>query len=203
MTPTPAPVLPANWASFRVPNRQEWDLRGENPYKPGLFHPVYIGEIYDARYVVLRKLGFGMFSTVWLVRDIVEKRYRAMKVLSAECYGRGPGKDIFERDILMHLQNADPQHPGFPYISRLVDCFSEKGPCGIHAVFIFDIMVETLGSFAEEFEYCRLPPPLLKRFVKQLLLALDYAHKSGVIHTGLYLLFRKTPRDILIKKYRY
>lgn len=39
-------------------------------YRPGGYHPVSIGETYDDRYRVLRKLGWGEYSTVWLARDI-------------------------------------------------------------------------------------------------------------------------------------
>ena len=39
-----------------------------------------VGEKYkDGRYVVLRKLGWGHFSTVWLVRDTVAGREAALK----------------------------------------------------------------------------------------------------------------------------
>lgn len=39
-------------------------------YKQGGFHPVRIGEVYKERYEVVRQLGWGMYSTVWLVQDI-------------------------------------------------------------------------------------------------------------------------------------
>lgn len=42
----------------------------ENNYEPGGYHPVEINDVFDDRYVVLRKLGFGHFSTVWLCRDM-------------------------------------------------------------------------------------------------------------------------------------
>ena len=46
----------------------------------GGYHPVRLGERYkDGRYVVLRKLGWGHFSTVWLVRDAVAGREAALK----------------------------------------------------------------------------------------------------------------------------
>ena len=39
-------------------------------YRPGGYHPVSIGdEFNNSRYVVVRKLGWGHFSTVWLARD--------------------------------------------------------------------------------------------------------------------------------------
>ena len=33
-------------------------------YEPGGFHPIHLGDIYDASYRIVHKLGFGGFSTV-------------------------------------------------------------------------------------------------------------------------------------------
>ncbi|EEB88343.1 hypothetical protein MPER_13869, partial [Moniliophthora perniciosa FA553] len=39
-------------------------------YVVGGYHPVQIGDKFsDGRYEVVRKLGWGHFSTVWLVKD--------------------------------------------------------------------------------------------------------------------------------------
>lgn len=36
----------------------------------GGYHPVHIGDVYkNGQYKVIRKLGWGHFSTVWLVED--------------------------------------------------------------------------------------------------------------------------------------
>ncbi|EED90070.1 serine threonine protein kinase, partial [Thalassiosira pseudonana CCMP1335] len=42
---------------------------GEDGYKVGGYHRVKVGEIYNQRYVVIKKLGWGHFSTVWMVKD--------------------------------------------------------------------------------------------------------------------------------------
>ena len=48
----------------------------------GGYHRVYIGERFkEGRYVVLRKLGWGHFSTVWLVRDTETGVEAALKVI--------------------------------------------------------------------------------------------------------------------------
>lgn len=58
---------------YAVPASSESSLQNEGGveegygvYKPGGFHPVFIGDIYNGRYLVLNKLGYGLYSTVWL-----------------------------------------------------------------------------------------------------------------------------------------
>ena len=43
---------------------------GRAAYRPGGFHPVYIGDVFSDRFKVLNKIGYGRYSTVWLVRDL-------------------------------------------------------------------------------------------------------------------------------------
>lgn len=75
---------------------------GKGKYRPGGLHPVYIGHIFDEHYEVLRKIGWGQYSAVWLVKDTrkqcallsdrtgSEGEYGALKVLSAESAPRTP-----------------------------------------------------------------------------------------------------------------
>lgn len=37
---------------------------------PGGYYPVTIGDLFNGRYHVVRKLGWGHFSTVWLCWDL-------------------------------------------------------------------------------------------------------------------------------------
>lgn len=39
-------------------------------YDRDLYYPVQIGDIFQSRYQVISKLGFGANSTVWLCRDV-------------------------------------------------------------------------------------------------------------------------------------
>lgn len=43
----------------------------DTQYCRGGYHPVVIGDVFDGRYRVVRKLGWGHFSTVWLCREIL------------------------------------------------------------------------------------------------------------------------------------
>lgn len=49
--------------------RNEVVEEGMESYSVGGFHPVRLGEVYGSHYKVLRKLGYGSYSTVWLVRS--------------------------------------------------------------------------------------------------------------------------------------
>ncbi|PSN51739.1 hypothetical protein C0J52_13455 [Blattella germanica] len=52
-------------------------------YCRGGYHPVKIGDLFYNRYHVVRKLGWGHFSTVWLCWDMTDKRFVAMKVVKS------------------------------------------------------------------------------------------------------------------------
>lgn len=38
-------------------------------YCIGGYHPVYLGDIFNKKYQIVNKLGFGKFSTIWLALD--------------------------------------------------------------------------------------------------------------------------------------
>jgi serine/threonine-protein kinase SRPK3 len=64
-TPEPMSALPDD----------EEEISG---YVPGGYHPVHVGDTFaGGRYQVIRKLGWGHFSTVWLARDNLYVRRRA------------------------------------------------------------------------------------------------------------------------------
>lgn len=52
--------------SVMTEDEEDWE-----DYVKGGYHPVHIGDTFsDGRYVVVRKLGWGHFSTVWLAKDV-------------------------------------------------------------------------------------------------------------------------------------
>lgn len=53
---------------------------GIEDYKLGGYHPVHIGEVLNGRYVIIQKLGWGHFSTVWLSKDFKYNNYVAIKI---------------------------------------------------------------------------------------------------------------------------
>ena len=49
-------------------------------YKIGCYHCMHIGEVLVGRYVIIQKLGWGHFSTVWLSKDLKYNTYVAVKI---------------------------------------------------------------------------------------------------------------------------
>jgi serine/threonine-protein kinase SRPK3 len=59
-----------SYSSSHSPSVMTEDEEDWEDYVKGGYHPVHIGDTYsDGRYVVVRKLGWGHFSTVWLAKD--------------------------------------------------------------------------------------------------------------------------------------
>lgn len=60
------PTQPQTKATEKPPQRRE----EPDYYRVGGYHRVSIGDTFHSgRYTVLRKLGYGEFSTVWLARN--------------------------------------------------------------------------------------------------------------------------------------
>ena len=53
---------------------------GMPDYKIGGYHCMHVGEVLISRYVIIQKLGWGHFSTVWLAKDINYNTYVALKI---------------------------------------------------------------------------------------------------------------------------
>lgn len=47
------------------------------------YHPCHVGEVLVNRYVLIQKLGWGHFSTVWLAKDFKYGNYAAVKIMKS------------------------------------------------------------------------------------------------------------------------
>lgn len=64
--------------------------------------------------------------------------------------------------------------------------FEVRSPHGIHSCFVYEPLRETLRLFQRRLPNGKLPVSLLKVFLQQILLGLDYLHSEcGIVHTGL------------------
>lgn len=172
------------------PPENEEDLKD---YVPGGYHPCFIGENYkNGKYTLVRKLGWGHFSTVWLARDNDKHSHVAVKIVrSAKHYTETAVDEI---KLLDKVTTSDIYHPGHEHVIQLLDTFTHKGPNGVHVVMVFEVLGENLLGLIRRYKHRGIPIIFVKQIAKQLLLALDFLHrKCGVIHTDL------KPENILIE----
>ncbi|KAL3457560.1 protein kinase [Aspergillus heterothallicus] len=174
----------------RSPPAEEPDF-----YKAGGFHPICLGDTFQKdQYTILRKLGYGQYSTVWLAKDSKHEKYVALKIVRADCYG-GPN-DIFEREVLAKVSEISRQssHQGARCVSQLLDQFKHTGPNGEHVCLVFDVLGHHLGFQAAKYAGGKIPIKAVKTITRQLLLGLDFLHREcKIIHTDL------KPANILLE----
>lgn len=182
-------------------------------YKRDGYHPTYLGETFmNSRYMVLQKLGWGHFSTVWLAEDrqadkpesMSPCKYVALKVQkSKESYSEAAEDEIqilkamkeaknspewlaTREEMKIHNLNLSVDDN---YCIEILNNFPHFGMHGKHYCSTFRIMGPNLLDLMRFFEkkYDRgVPIPLVKKITQQLLIGLDYMHRiCKVIHTDL------------------
>lgn len=107
-------------------------------YVKGGYHPVKIGQMYNQRYHVIRKLGWGHFSTVWLCWDVKSKRFVAMKVVKSAAHYTETALD--EIKLLSCVRDSDPEHPFRDKTVQLLDEFRVTGVNGRRKLKITHVM---------------------------------------------------------------
>uniref|UniRef100_A0A8C2B1M0 non-specific serine/threonine protein kinase n=1 Tax=Cyprinus carpio TaxID=7962 RepID=A0A8C2B1M0_CYPCA len=155
-----------------------------NDYCKGGYHHVKIGDLFNGRYHVIRKLGWGHFSTVWFAWDIQGKRFVAMKVVkSAEHYTETALDEI---KLLRAVRNTDQNDPSREKVVQLLDDFKISGVNGTHVCMVFEVLGHHLLKWIIKSNYQGLPLPCVKSIIRQVLQGLDYLHtKCKIIHTDI------------------
>ncbi|KAL4807447.1 hypothetical protein BDV18DRAFT_158665 [Aspergillus unguis] len=148
-------------------------------YPKRRFHPVHLNDTFQGgRYEVIRKLGFGSFSTVWLARDSKLDRYVALKIGQAET------SPTIEMDIYKRLKHTKAlSHPGRTHYLPLLDKFRFTGPSGIHETLVYEPMAASVQEVKDLlFGDSPLPLGMARSILWQTLLGLDFMIANGVVH---------------------
>jgi len=176
----------------------------------GGYHPVHLGEVLINRYVIVQKLGWGQFSTVWLAKDMkYENTYVALKVQkSAPSYKVAAYDEVEILDVIAKnvkhpewLPSLSKYHEGHEdevgkvngeftsqhtQVVQLLNSFMHYGANGDHFIMVFEILGVNLLEIMKRYDYRGIPMPLVRRIAKQVLVGLDYLHRiCKIIHTDL------------------
>lgn len=176
-------------------------------YKLDGYHPVSIGESFNfGRYTVIQKLGWGHFSTVWLVQENKTNKYFALKIQKSKQNYFEAAMD--ELDLLRDLNNNSESlvwkaaleeyskefsekfsfAPNETFVIRLLDSFVHIGMHGKHPCSVLELMGPNLLDLIQHFEHNNkmMDLWLVKHITKQILFGLDYMHRvCKIIHTDL------------------
>uniref|UniRef100_A0A671XEG2 non-specific serine/threonine protein kinase n=1 Tax=Sparus aurata TaxID=8175 RepID=A0A671XEG2_SPAAU len=169
------------------------DEEQEDPsdYCKGGYYPVTIGDLFNGRYHVVRKLGWGHFSTVWLCWDLQKKRFVALKVVKSAPHYTETALD--EIKLLRCVRDSDPSDPYRETVVQLIDDFKISGVNGVHVCMVLEVLGHQLLKWIIKSNYMGLPLVCVKTIIRQVLQGLDYLHtKCKIIHTDI------KPENILL-----
>ncbi|KAH9098883.1 hypothetical protein LEN26_016510 [Aphanomyces euteiches] len=164
----------------------------ETSYKTGGYHRVQVGDVFNQRFTVLEKLGWGHFSTVWRCRDAETGNQVAMKVQKSASHYMEAARDEVE---LLECVNKAASRTGIaPRIVKLIASFEHTGPHGVHMCMVFEMLGDNLLTLIKRYDYKGIPLPLLKIITKQMLEGMAFLHdECEIIHTDL------KPENVLLE----
>ncbi|XP_077028552.1 SRSF protein kinase 3-like [Agelaius phoeniceus] len=162
-SPDPPPAPPSLPESLL--GSDEGEQEDPRDYCKGGYYPVRIGDLFHGRYHVVRKLGWGHFSTVWLCWDLRRKRFVALKVVkSAPQYTETALDEI---KLLKCVRDSDPSDPKRENIVQLIDDFKISGVNGVHVCMVLEVLGQQLLRWIIKSNYQGLPLPCVKSIVRQ------------------------------------
>jgi len=151
-------------------------------YRRGGYHPVKIDDVFKTRYKIIKKMGWGHFSTVWVALDIQTNKQVAMKIQKSASHYTEAALD--EIKLLQKVTEFDIDN--VKCVVHLLDSFEHKGPNGTHICMVFELLGPNLLTLIRRYNYEGIPIPIIKDITRQILIGLDFLHtQCQIIHTDL------------------
>ncbi|KJZ74346.1 hypothetical protein HIM_06352 [Hirsutella minnesotensis 3608] len=168
----------------------EADVEELEAYAPGGYHPTVIGDSFcDGRYIIVHKLGFGGYATIWLARDELLHRHVSLKILAAQ-----ESADTNEATIIRTLQQTQTStRGGRQFIPVLLDQFNFDGPNGHHLCLVSEPAGSNVAQSKEDSTDLMFPAETARSIAAQCLMGLSYLHSEGVCHGDLHI------RNVLLR----
>lgn len=159
-----------------------------------------VGEIYQNKYIILKYLGKGTFSRVWMVYDVTTEDFYAMKVV----YSKYSEDAEHEIDMYKNLGNK------YKNITRYIDSFYIKDEMcivmelmGICLIDLFKYytdddskdMINNKKWYDTDETTNLIPISVVKKIFRNLFTGLHELHSKNIVHTDL------KPENIMINIY--
>ncbi|EJC99013.1 kinase-like protein [Fomitiporia mediterranea MF3/22] len=138
----------------------------------------------DGRYEILRKLGWGGCSSVWLAKDTKENNFVAIKALTGYETHRWKRHAQNEDSVIREL--SKDKRTSETYCLTQNDRFTHPGKeasDGEHICIVTDPLGPSLGDYKRK--RMRFTKPLIKKISSDILKGLTYMHGLRIAHTDL------------------
>ncbi|KAK7689688.1 hypothetical protein QCA50_007483 [Cerrena zonata] len=168
--------------------KHEEPLTGYHPPAVNKYCPVNINDTLG-HYRILRKLGWGGYSTAWLSEsqspsDPTTSDISTLKLLTTWC--TGAQDKLQELEFLRKMRDQAPDHPGHAHVLQLKDQFHHQGPYGQHLCLVTEPLLHNMRIFSMRFPHRIMPLSLVRSVSRQIVLGLQYLHEEcNIIHTDL------------------
>ncbi|KAH6915804.1 kinase-like domain-containing protein [Coprinopsis sp. MPI-PUGE-AT-0042] len=141
----------------------------------------------DGRYSILRKLGESTDTTVWLVKDSMERseKYLAAKILSVEATmdADASREAQFMQKITDHYRDKKRESKqGYYHLPRLFDSFDIAAGGQKHLCLMMPVYTTSVGFLRRSSPAKSLPDYLVKKLISMALEALEILHSIGIAH---------------------
>ena len=162
------------WDAYDSEYSSGSDVESIDDYKKDGYHPVFVGETFKNRYRVLKKLGWGAFSTVWFCHDMHQNKFVAIKVQkSGESYYSAAEDEIEILDVIADKWKSEEWKESISeyklnaninsvHCMYMMDHFEFKGPNGKHIGMVFEIMGANLLTIMKKYDWEGIPLPIVR-----------------------------------------
>ncbi|KAI6824809.1 hypothetical protein KC342_g11379 [Hortaea werneckii] len=152
-------------------------------YKSSRYYPVQIRDVFQDRYEVLGKLGYGATSTTWFCRDQYAEDFKVLKICIHES-----GRPLREQHAYSQFSGLRTSNIGYWFTRLAKKRFEMTGPSGFpHACFVFAPAACTIEEILK-YHDGPLDMDFIKSTLRCAIRALDFLHSDAhLIHTDVKL----------------
>ena len=168
-------VLKAQGQRYKEPEESDDSLTSddEDEVSEGI-----VGRIFSNSYLCIKYLGKGTFSKVWMVCDLRDGKFYAMKMQLPE-YIEDTEHEISILNKINHIYNSESR------IGKLYEHFKEQIEGKVYYCLIIELLGESVSYIYDVFEEDMIPMDIIRRILKDLLLGVGEFHIKRIIHTDL------------------